>query len=127
MQAVLADPYADKTWALEIDKTRHADPARSLRFGQDGLFEAYVYLETVKDGLTIRRDLKLPVSIVPPLARFTGASATLDDMTLDVGIETAVPGRFQLNGRSSGRRPTARPLAMAQSAAVIDIEEVTPC
>ena len=128
VQAVLADPFADKTWALEIDKadgtlTRQA-PADRFVSGQDGLFEAYVYLETVQDGLTIRRDLKLPVSIVPPLARFTGQTvAKLDDgLTLEVGVETAVPGRFQLNGQIFGTAAdgSLKPLAMAQSAAVID-------
>ncbi|HKL53148.1 MAG TPA: DUF4785 domain-containing protein [Wenzhouxiangellaceae bacterium] len=128
VQAVLADPYADKTWALEIDKTsgtltRRA-PADRFVSGQDGLFEAYVYLETVQDGLTIRRDLKLPVSIVPPLARFTGQTvATLDDgLTIEVGVQTAVSGRFQLNGQIFGTAAdgSLKPLAMAQSAAVID-------
>ena len=128
VQAVLADPFADKTWALEIDKadgtlTRQA-PADRFVSGHDGLFEAYVYLETVQDGLTIRRDLKLPVSIVPPLARFTGqTAATLDEgLTIDVGVQTAVPGRFQLNGQIFGTAAdgTLKPLAMAQSAAVID-------
>lgn len=128
VQAVLADPYADKTWALEIDKadgtlTRTA-PADRFVSGQDGLFEAYVYLETVQDGLTVRRDLKLPVSIVPPLARFTGQTvATLaDGLTLEVGVETVVPGRFQVNGQVFGTAAdgTLKPLAMAQSAAVIE-------
>jgi len=128
VQAVLADPYADKTWALEIDKadgtlTRRA-PADRFVSGHDGLFEAYVYLETVQDGLTIRRDLKLPVSIVPPLARFSGqAIATLDDgLTLQVGVESAVPGRFQLNGQIFGTAAdgSLKPLAMSQSAAVIE-------
>ena len=128
VQAVLADPYADKTWALEIDKadgtlTRLA-PSDRFVSGQDGLFEAYVYLETVQDGLTIRRDLKLPVSIVPPLARFTGQTlATLDDgLTLAIGVQTAVPGRFQLNGQVFGTAAdgSLKPLAMAQSAAVIE-------
>lgn len=128
VQAVLADPYADKTWALEIDKadgtlTRRAPTDRFVS-GLDGLFEAYVYLETVHDGLTIRRDLKLPVSIVPPLAKFSGQTvAVLDDgLTLEVGVETAVPGRFQLNGQVFGTAAdgTLKPLAMAQSAAVID-------
>ena len=128
VQAVLADPFADRTWALEIDKadgtlTRTA-PADRFVSGQDGLFEAYVYLETVQDGLTVRRDLKLPVSIVPPLAKFTGqTAAVLDDgLTLEVGVETAVPGRFQLNGQVFGTAAdgSLKPLAMAQSAAVIE-------
>lgn len=128
VQAVLADPYADKTWSLEIDKadgtlTRRAPTDRFVS-GLDGLFEAYVYLETVQDGLTVRRDLKLPVSIVPPLAKFSGQTvATLDGgLTLEVGVQTAVAGRYQLNGQIFGTAAdgTLKPLAMAQSAAVIE-------
>ena len=78
----------------------------------------------MQDGLTVRRDLKLPVSIVPPLAKFSGQTvATLDDgLTLEVGVETAVPGRFQLNGQVFGTAAdgSLKPLAMAQSAAVIE-------
>lgn len=128
VQAVLADPFADKTWDLEIDKaagtlTRRA-PGDRFVSGQDGLFEAYVYLESVQDGLTIRRDLKLPVSIVPPLARFTGqTTAMLDDgLSIRIGVETAVPGRFQVNGQVFGTAAdgSLQPLAMAQAAAVIE-------
>jgi len=128
VQAVLADPFADKTWALAIDKTRGTLSRRapSDRFvsGREGLFEAYLYLETVEHGLTVRRDLKLPVSIVPPLARFTGKTmATLGEgLTLEVYVRTAVPGRFQVNGQIFGTASDGnlKPLAMAQSAAVID-------
>ena len=128
VQAVLADPFAEKTWDLEIDKasgtlTRQA-PADRFVSGRDGLFEAYVYLETVQDGLTIRRDLKLPVSIVPPLAKISGpAIAMLDDgLKLEIGVQTAVPGRFQINGQIFGTAAdgTLKPLAMAQAAAVIE-------
>lgn len=128
IQAVLADPYADKTWDLEIDKAagtlKRSAPGDRFVSGHDGLFEAYVYLETVHDGLTIRRDLKLPVSIVPPLARFTGqTTATLEDgLKLQIGVQTAVPGRFQVNGQIFGTNAggSLEPLAMAQAAAVIE-------
>lgn len=128
VQAVLADPFAAKTWALEIDKASgtlvRTAPSDGYVSGRDGLFEAYVYLETVQDGLTIRRDLKLPVSIVPPLAKFSGRTvASLHGgLTLEVGVQTAVPGRFQLNGQIFGTAAdgTLKPLAMAQSAAVIE-------
>lgn len=128
VQAVLADPYAQQTWDLEIDRasgklTRSA-PGESFVSGLDGLFEAYVYLETEQDGLTVRRDLKLPVSIVPPLARLNGqAQATLDDgLRLQFGVETAAPGRYQVNGQVFGTAAdgSLQPLAMAQAATVID-------
>ncbi|MDT8408395.1 MAG: hypothetical protein RQ741_02230 [Wenzhouxiangellaceae bacterium] len=128
IQAVLADPFAQKTWELQIDKragtlTRRA-PGDRFVSGFDGLFEAYVYLETVHDGMTIRRDLKLPVSIVPPLARFTGQTRAMQDggLKLELGIQTARPGRFQVNGQIFGTSANGslEPLAIAQAAALIE-------
>jgi hypothetical protein len=128
VQAVLTDPFADRSWTLEVDGDagRLVGPAPADRYvsGHRGLFEAHVYLEAAHAGRVIRRDLKLPVAVVPPLARLTGrTSARLDDgLDIAVGIETVAPGRFQVNGRIFGTAPdgTLRPLAMAQSAARID-------
>lgn len=127
VKAVLADPYAAESWALEVDtaasKLTGQAPGGRFVSGFDGLFEAHVYLEAVRDGIVVRRDLKLPLAVVPAVARLTGGVdvSRADGLVLSVGIETAAAGRFQLNGQVFGTGPdgTLKPLAMAQSAAVL--------
>ncbi|MGK7294525.1 MAG: DUF4785 domain-containing protein [Candidatus Wenzhouxiangella sp. M2_3B_020] len=127
IQAVVADPFADQTWQLDVDAGRgrlsRKAPGERFVSGHEGLFEAYVYLETEKNGLTVRRDLKLPFSIAPPLARFDGrAQARLDGgLALTVGVATAAAGRFQVNGQIFGTAAdgSLKPLAIAQAAATL--------
>jgi len=128
VKAVLADPYAAESWALEVDQAASTltgqAPTGRIVSGFDGLFEAHVYLEAVRDGIVVRRDLKLPLAVVPPVARLTGSVevSRADGLALDIGIESAAAGRYQLNGQVFGTAAdgTLKPLALAQSAVVLD-------
>jgi len=129
VQAVLTDPLAGQSWKLDVDagagRLTHPAPADGFVSGFDGLYEAHVYLETRQQGLIIRRDLKLPVSVVPPLARFDGRSAVLSDdsgLRLTLGVENAAPGRFQVNAQVFGTDVDGnlQPLAFAQAAETLE-------
>lgn len=129
VQAVISNPVADAQFELTLDPSSgvlRGTLPKSVRFtGQDGLFEAHAWVETsTPEGLTVRRDLKIPFAVTPALARFDGSARAMLDkgLTIDVGIETAVAGRFQVNGQVFGTAAdgSLRPLAMAQTAATLD-------
>jgi hypothetical protein len=129
VQAVISNPTADEQFALTLDPSSGlllGTLPKSVQFtGQDGLFEAHAWVETsTPEGLTIRRDLKIPFAVTPALARFDGnAFASLDkDLHIGVGVEAAVAGRFQASAQVFGTAAdgSLRPLAMAQTAATMD-------
>lgn len=126
VQAVVTDPTARRQFDVRLDPssgTLVGELPKDLDVtGRNGLFEAHAFLETTTpDGLVVRRDLKIPFSVAPPLARLDGTvKAELNDgLVLDVGVETAAAGRYQLNGQVFGTRPdgTLAPIAQAQVAA----------
>ncbi len=125
VQAVVTDPTARRQFDVRFDAatgTLVGELPKGVDVtGRTGLFEAHAYLETTTpDGLVVRRDLKIPFSVAPPLARLDGSvKAELNDgLTLDIGVETAVAGRYQLNGQVFGTRAdgTLAPIAQAQVA-----------
>lgn len=127
VQAVLVDPHADRSWPLELGRggstLTGTAPSGRVVSGREGLYEAHVYVQTEIDGTIVRRDLKLPVGVAPPVARLTGSASAhrADGLEIDLGVEAAAPGRYQVNGRVFGTAPdgSMAPLAMAQSAATI--------
>ncbi len=128
VQAVVTDPTARRQFDVRLDPssgTLVGELPKDLDVtGRNGLFEAHAYIETTTpDGLVVRRDLKIPFSVAPPLARLDGTvKAELGDgLALDVGVETAVAGRYQLNGQVYGTRRdgTLAPIAQAQVAGVL--------
>lgn len=129
VQAVISNPNADEQFELSLDPStgllRGTLPKSVRSTGQDGLFEAHAWVETATpEGLTVRRDLKIPFAVTPALARFDGSVRAMLDkgLTIDLGIETAVAGRFQANAQVFGSAAdgSLRPLAMAQTAATLN-------
>lgn len=128
VRALITDPTAGQRFELSLDPAtgllRGTLPKAVDVTGLDGLFEAHAWVETLTpDGLTVRRDLKIPFAVTPPLARFDGtARARLGkELTVDVGVETAVTGRFQVSAQIFGTAADGelRPMAMAQTARVL--------
>ncbi|NKI34999.1 hypothetical protein HFP89_07460 [Wenzhouxiangella sp. XN79A] len=130
VRALITDPSAGEQFDLSLDPAtgvlRGTLPKAVRVTGQDGLFEAHAWVETsTPEGLTVRRDLKIPFAVTPPLARFDGtARARLDKgLAIDIGVDTAVAGRFQVNAQVFGTAPDGelRPLAMTQGAATLPV------
>ncbi len=126
VQAVLATPDATRTWDLALDSLQRQLSVTApmvARSADEGLFEAHVYVEARDGDLVIRRDLKLPLNLAPPVARFT-ESATRTAASgpgLDLGVETTAAGRFMINASVYGTnsRGQLEPLAYVQSAAML--------
>lgn len=125
VQALITNPTARRQFELTLDPvtgTLSGELPKDLEVsGQAGLFEAHAYLETTTpDGLVVRRDLKIPFSVALPVARLDGsAKASLGDaLTIEIGIESAAHGRFQINGQVFGTAAdgSLQPLALAQVA-----------
>lgn len=126
IEAVLVSPDADRSWPLEVsgdglELTGRA-PSRLPDTGP-GLYEIHAYLYG-RDGETrIRRDIKLAINIAVPTARLTERTefSAENGLALDLGVEAAAPGRYQLSGQVWGTDGNGelQPLAMTQSAAVL--------
>lgn len=128
IRALVTGPNAERQFELALDPVsgvlRGELPKDLDLSGQAGLFEAHAWLETTTpEGLQVRRDLKIPFSVAPALARLDGrAAARLGDaLTLDIGVETAAAGRFQLNAQVFGTGADGQlvPMAMAQTAGMV--------
>lgn len=128
VQAVLASPDATQTWPLQQARdgslSLAAAPIAARSMPGSGLYEAHVYLESQVNGLTIRRDLTLALNIAPAIARFNGQAnlARSSGLGLDLGIETAMGGRFQVNAEVLGTNAMGQlePLGYVQSAAELE-------
>ena len=128
VQAILVSPDATQTWPISQARggglvLNEAPIATNAEPGQ-GLYEAHVYLETDFEGLTIRRDLKLALNIAPALARLDGQARRVEsrDFGLELGVESAIGGRFQINAELMGtnRRGELESIGFVQSADVIE-------
>ncbi|NBB93425.1 MAG: DUF4785 family protein [Gammaproteobacteria bacterium] len=127
VQAVLVSPDAAHSWPLEVTDDGFglvgAAPQALPDAGQ-GLYEVYAYVQGRRDGTQVRRDLKLALSIATPTARLAGnADASLGEgVSVDVAVEVATAGRYQISGQVWGTDADGelQPLAMAQSAALLD-------
>ncbi len=128
MQAVLVSPDGSQTWSLQTGRDSQpqlaAAPIASRSQPGQGLYEAHVYVEGEFNGQTIRRDLTLALNIAPAVARFDGqvAQSRSDGLGLNLGVETAAAGRFQVNAELMGTnaRGQLEPVAFIQSAAVLE-------
>ncbi len=128
VQAVLASPDASQTWSLQPGRSGGlhlaAAPVAARSMPGSGLYEAHVYLESQFNGMTIRRDLTLALNIAPAIARFNGQAslARSAGLGLDLGVETAIGGRFQINAEVFGTDAGGQlqPLGFVQSAAVLE-------
>lgn len=129
VQAVLSSPDASETWPIQVGRGNElvleTAPVASRAQPGQGLYEAHVYLEADFRGQTIKRDLTLAFNIAPATARFSGeASRNLRSagLALDLGVETAASGRYQVNAEILGTnaRGELEVLGYVQSAAVLD-------
>jgi hypothetical protein len=129
VQAVLVSPDGSQTWPLQAgrDSQPHlaaAPIASRSQLGQ-GLYEAHVYVEGEFNGQIIRRDLTLALNIAPAVARFNGqaAKSRSEGLGINLGVETATAGRFQVNAELMGTnaRGQLEPVAFIQSAAVLGV------
>jgi len=127
VQAVLVSPDAAHAWPLELAADgfglKGVAP-QSLPEAGEGLYEVHAYLESRQGDIRIRRDLKLAVDIAVPTARLTGQIDTGSDagLTIDLGVEVATAGRYQISGQVWGTAEdgSLQPLAMAQTATVLE-------
>lgn len=127
IQAVLVSPDAAHAWPLEVTPDglglKGSAPS-SLPQAGEGLYEVHAYLEGRQGDSLVRRDLKVAVNIAVPTARLTEqvAAAADNGLTVDLGLEVATAGRYQVSGQVWGTAGdgSLQPLAMAQTAAVLD-------
>jgi len=88
------------------------------------LQEVHAHVDTVIDGIRVRRDLSQAVAIAPAMARLTGDVQIRREagLNLALGVETALQGRYQLRGTlyATDKRGEMQPVALAESAAVLD-------
>lgn len=89
-----------------------------------GLYEAHAFVEHNVDGITVKRDLKLAFGLAPASGRFTGQVETVPalGLNLNVGVEVAIEGRYQINAEFFGTNAAGEMEAMAftQSATVLE-------
>ena len=124
VQALLVSPDVSESWSLEYNNQGQLKGSAQLASATTapGLYEAHVYAEHDEGGVTIRRDLKLAFGIAPASGRFTGdVRQDGAGFALNIGVEVAVDGRYQVNGEIYGTNEFGQlePLAFAQSAATM--------
>lgn len=125
-QAFLVSPDARESWAVSQTQAEGAlNAAAPLSSAPaPGLYEAHVYVDQPVGDLIVRRDLKLAFSVAPVAGRFTGQVSQLSsqDLGLNLGVEVAADGRYQVNGEIHGTNQFGQlqPLAFAQSASVLE-------
>jgi hypothetical protein len=130
VQAVLVGPDAARAWPLEVTDDgfglRGVVPEDLPKAGP-GLYEVHAYLQARQADTVIRRDLKLALNVAAPTARLTGLVEAVDSdgLVIEVGVEAAASGRYQLSGQVWGSNASGElePLAMAQSAVVLEAGE----
>lgn len=131
IQAILSSPDASETWPIQTARDGSLSllieqaPVSSRATVGQGLYEAHVYIEGNFHGQTIRRDLTLAFNIAPATARFSGQAMRAQGaggLEIELGIETAAAGRYQLNAEVLGTnaRGELEVLGFVQSAAVLD-------
>ena len=128
IQAVLASPDASQTWPIESARgtglTMASAPLAEIERPAPGLYEAHVYVEGDYRGQTIRRDLTLAFNIAPAIAQFSGEveRGRGDGLTLVLGVNSAVSGRYQVNAEVMGTnaRGQLELLGFVQSASVLE-------
>ncbi|GAB4199246.1 MAG: hypothetical protein Tsb002_34700 [Wenzhouxiangellaceae bacterium] len=89
-----------------------------------GLWEVQTFFDGASEGQRVLRDVKTAVNITAPTARLSQQASLRDDggrsdaLALDVGVEVAADGRYQLSGVLYGtaKDGSQQPIAMAQSA-----------
>lgn len=128
VQALLVSPDVSESWTLEQTEQGRLQGTAQLASATTapGLYEAHVYAEHDEGGVTIRRDLKLAFGIAPASGRFTGEVKQQGaGFALDIGVEVAVDGRYQVNGEIYGTNGFGQlePLAFAQSATTLSAGE----
>ncbi|WP_376695857.1 DUF4785 domain-containing protein [Wenzhouxiangella sp. EGI_FJ10305] len=127
VQAVLVSPDAAQDWPLEVTADGFeltGEVPQELPAAGEGLYEVHAYLQGRQGDTMIRRDLKVAVDIAVPTARLTERIRSRDDrgLSVDLGVEVANSGRYQVSGQVWGTAAdgTLQPLAMTQTAAVLE-------
>lgn len=127
IQAVLVSPDAAHSWPLEVTGDGlglKGSAPQSLPEAGEGLYEVHAYLEGRQGGTLVRRDLKVAINIAAATARLTERIETKESsgLNIELGVEVAAAGRYQLSGQVWGTAEdgSSRPLAMAQTAAVLE-------
>lgn len=123
IQAVLTSPDLEDTLLLESGRDTGELTARlpeSLAVTPGQPWEARVYIETEAGGMKVLRDVQVAFNAAVPVARFNGdvARAAADHPAIEIGVEAAQSGRFQLSGILYGTDHSGglRPVAMAHGA-----------
>lgn len=127
IQAVLVSPDAARDWPLEVTADGFeltGTVPKNLPAAGEGLYEVHAYLQGRQGDTMIRRDLKVAVNIAAPTARLTQHIESVDDagLSVDLGVEVANAGRYQVSGQVWGTAAdgSLQPLAMTQTAAVLE-------
>lgn len=136
VQAVLVSPDAAQSWPLEVTDDGFGLEGltpQSLPEAGEGLYEVHAYLQGRQGDTLVRRDLKVAVNIAAPTARLSDHIERIDSsnssnssdgagLVIDLGVEVAAAGRYQVSGQvwGSAGDGSLRPLAMAQTAAVLE-------
>lgn len=126
IQAVLVSPDAAQSWPLEVTDDGFglagATP-QSLPEAGEGLYEVHAWLQGRQGDTLVRRDLKVAVNIAAPTARLSDLIDSREQagLVINLGVEVAAAGRYQISGQvwGSAEDGSLRPLAMAQTAAVL--------
>lgn len=104
------------TWSIIAPEQRAASVPGALH-------ELQAHIDTSVDGIRVRRDLTHAVAITPALARLNGEAELLRgaELGLELGVETAIEGRFQLRGTlfAHDRRGQLVAVALAENAALL--------
>lgn len=87
------------------------------------LHELQAHVDTVIDGVRVRRDLSHAVAVSPALGRLTGTVTVERAANLRIGLDvsTAIDGRFQVRGtlHATDKRGQQVPVAVAETAALL--------
>ncbi len=127
VRAMLVSPDADQMMDLSRQtngKVLEGVVPVSAISAAPGLHEVHAYVEHNIGGATVKRDLKLAIGVAPASGRFSGDIDMLPalGLSLDLGVEVAIEGRYQVNAEIFGTNAEGEMEAMAftQSAAVLE-------
>lgn len=112
-RAFLERRSGDAAWMIEAPQ----QPAAST---PGALHELQSHIDTVVDGIRVRRDLVHAIAISPALGRLSGNAEILRgaELAIGMGLETALDGRFLLRGTlyAHDKRGQLVPAALSESA-----------
>jgi len=121
-QAYISQPNGEKFTDLKFKQAANGDyaaqlpalPGRSLA---NGLWEIHGVASSEINGLKVMRDVSSAFAVEMPTARFN-RQLTADKNTLNVGLDVAIEGRYEISGILYGftENNVKQPIAMLMSA-----------